>query len=54
MERSPEEAVALADLVDRLALSRGTAITRSVAAAALAERGSIGQGELDLEGDGDE
>jgi chromosomal replication initiation ATPase DnaA len=53
MERSPEEAVALADLVDRIALSRGTAINRSVAAAALAERG-VGQGELDLEGDGDE
>jgi chromosomal replication initiation ATPase DnaA len=53
MERSPEEAVALADLVDRIALSRGTAITRSVAAAALAERG-VGQDELDLEGDGDE
>ncbi len=53
MERSPEEAVALADLVDRLALSRGTAITRSVAAAALAERG-VEQLELDLEGDDDE
>lgn len=53
MERSPEEAVALADLVDRLALSRGTAITRSVAAAALAERG-VGEDELDLEGGDDE
>ncbi len=53
MERSPEEAVALADLVDHIALSRGTAITRSVAAAALAERG-VGQLELDLEGDEDE
>jgi len=53
MERSPEEAVALADLVDRIALSRGTAITRSVAAAALAERG-VGQAELDLEGSDDE
>lgn len=53
MERSPEEAVALADLVDRIALSRGTAITRSVAAAALAERG-VEQLELDLEGDDDE
>ena len=29
MERSPEEAVALADLMDRLALAAGTAITRS-------------------------
>ncbi len=53
MERSPEEAVALAELVDRIALSRGTAITRSVAAAALAERG-VGQAELDLEGSDDE
>jgi chromosomal replication initiation ATPase DnaA len=53
MERSPEEAVALADLVDRIALSRGTAITRSVAAAALAERG-IEEDELDLEGSDDE
>jgi chromosomal replication initiation ATPase DnaA len=35
MERSPEEAVALAELMDRLALSRGTAITRGVAAEAL-------------------
>ena len=52
MERSPEEAVALADLVDRIALSRGTAITRSVAAAALAERGI--DDELDLEGSDDE
>lgn len=52
MERSPEEAVALADLVDRMALSRGTAITRSVAAAALAERGI--DDELDLEGSDDE
>ena len=53
MERSPEEAVALAELVDRIALSRGTAITRSVAAAALAERG-VGQLELDLETEDDE
>jgi chromosomal replication initiation ATPase DnaA len=53
MERSPEEAVALADSVDRIALSRGTAITRSVAAAALAERG-VSEDELDLEGGDDE
>jgi chromosomal replication initiation ATPase DnaA len=53
MERSPEEAVTLVELVDRIALSRGTAITRSVAAAALAERG-IGDDELDLEGSDDE
>ena len=53
MERSPEEAVALAELVDHIALSRGTAITRSVAAAALAQRGVSGE-ELDLEGGDDE
>jgi chromosomal replication initiation ATPase DnaA len=51
MERSPEEAVALADLCDRLALSRGTAITRRIAAEALAERGITG---VELEGDDDE
>ena len=51
MERSPEEAVALAELADRLALSRGTAITRRIAAAALAERGVSAD---ELEGDDDE
>ena len=51
MERSPEEAVALADLVDRLALARGGAITRRIAAAALAERGVAAE---ELEGDEDE
>ena len=40
MERSAEEAVALADLMDRLALARGSAITRSVAAEALQLRRS--------------
>lgn len=52
MERSPEEAVLLAGLMDRLALERGTAITRSIAAEALAQRGTAhgdGQLELDLE-----
>jgi chromosomal replication initiation ATPase DnaA len=53
MERSPQEAVALADLTDRIALARGTAITRSIAAEALALRGNT-QLELDLEGDDDE
>jgi chromosomal replication initiation ATPase DnaA len=53
MERSPEEAVALAELADRLALAKGTAITRRVAAAALADRG-VSELELDLEGDDDE
>jgi chromosomal replication initiation ATPase DnaA len=38
MERSPAEAVAMAELMDRLALGRGTAITRSVAAEALRQR----------------
>jgi len=51
MERSPEEAVALADLADRLALARGGAITRRIAAEALAERSGT---EFDLEGDDDE
>ncbi len=53
MERSPEEAVALAELADRMALAGGTPITRRIAAAALAERG-VAQLELDLEGDDDE
>lgn len=53
MERSPEEAVALVELTDRIALARGTAITRSIAAEALALRGNT-QLELDLEGDDDE
>jgi chromosomal replication initiation ATPase DnaA len=53
MERSPEEAVALVELVDRIALSRATAITRSVAAAALAERG-VDEDDLDIEGGDDE
>jgi len=35
MERSPAEAVALAELMDQLALARGTAINRAVAAEAL-------------------
>ncbi|MDB5561443.1 MAG: DnaA [Hyphomicrobiales bacterium] len=38
MERSPEEAVVLAEMMDRLALARGTAINRAVAAEALALR----------------
>jgi len=50
MERSTEEAVTLVGLLDRLALARGTAITRSVAGEALALRGAS-QLELDLEGD---
>jgi chromosomal replication initiation ATPase DnaA len=54
MERSAEEAVVLAGMVDRMALARGTAITRAIAAEALALRGAAheeGQLALDLEGD---
>jgi chromosomal replication initiation ATPase DnaA len=38
MERSAEEVVILADLMDRLALAKGTAITRSIASDALDRR----------------
>jgi chromosomal replication initiation ATPase DnaA len=38
MERSAEEATALVDLMDRLALAKGSAITRTLAAEALALR----------------
>lgn len=38
MERSPEEAVVLAGMMDEAALARGTAITRAIAAEALALR----------------
>lgn len=41
MERAPEEAVALAEGMDRMALERGTAITRAIAAEALARRSSL-------------
>jgi chromosomal replication initiation ATPase DnaA len=57
MERSPAEAVILAGLADRMALARGTAITRAIAAEALALRGAaqdMSQLELDLEGIPDE
>jgi chromosomal replication initiation ATPase DnaA len=57
MERSPEEAVVLAGTLDRMALMRGTAITRALAAEALALRGAAhdsGQLELDLGDDADE
>lgn len=56
MERSAEEAVLLVDLMDRIALERGCAITRTVAGDALAtrwtERGR--GGAFDLEGYGNE
>src|SRR3546814_7130872 len=45
MERSAEEVVSLADLMDRLALAKGTAITRSIAADAL-DRRRIAHGEI--------
>lgn len=55
MERSPEEATALADLLDRLALERGTKITRALAAEALAmRRGESGEGAADFELEGDD
>ena len=38
MERAPNEAVALVEVMDRLALSRGSAVTRAVAAEAIALR----------------
>jgi chromosomal replication initiation ATPase DnaA len=46
MERSAEEAVLLADLMDRLALARATAVTRNIAAEALARR-RLARGETD-------
>lgn len=57
MERSSEEAVVLAGLLDELALARGIAITRALAAEVLALRGAAqddGQLALDLEGRADE
>ncbi|MBU1175608.1 MAG: hypothetical protein KKH72_09425 [Alphaproteobacteria bacterium] len=38
MERAPNEAVALVDIMDRLALSRGSAVSRAVAAEAIVLR----------------
>lgn len=52
MERSAEEVVILADLMDRLALARGTAITRSIAADAL-DRRRAARGEVSHEQDWD-
>jgi chromosomal replication initiation ATPase DnaA len=52
MERSTEEAVILADLMDRLALAKGTAITRSIAADAL-DRRRVARGEVQHEQDWD-
>lgn len=52
MERSAEEVVTLADLMDRLALAKGTAITRSIAADALNRRRLV-RGEASPEQDWD-
>lgn len=53
MERSAEEVVILADLMDRLALAKGTAITRSIAADAL-DRRQVARGATQHEQDWDE
>jgi chromosomal replication initiation ATPase DnaA len=53
MERSAEEAVILADLMDRLALAKGSAITRSIAADAL-DRRRAERGESNHEQDRDD
>jgi chromosomal replication initiation ATPase DnaA len=50
MERSAEEVVILADLMDRLALAKGTAITRSIAADAL-DRRQVARGEASTDQD---
>ncbi|MGV8830701.1 MAG: hypothetical protein ACOH2N_01900 [Devosia sp.] len=52
MERSTEEAVLLADMMDRLALAKGGAITRSIAAEAL-ERRRVQGGNMPDEQDWD-
>lgn len=58
MERSSDEAVALVQLMDRMALERGTAITRAIASEALRQRdelrGGDGQMELELESEVDD
>lgn len=54
MERSPGEAVALVEVMDRMALERGVPITRAIAAEALARRDAAGdtdQMALDLDGE---
>jgi len=58
MERSPEEAAVLVEMMDRLALARGTPITRRIAAEALGNRRSVGgedsSGPTAWEGEDDE
>ncbi|MDC9826132.1 hypothetical protein PRN20_20555 [Devosia sp. ZB163] len=49
MERSSEEAVGLVDMMDRMALERGTAITRSIASEALMRRSALrDEGQLEM------
>ncbi|WP_404403737.1 hypothetical protein [Pelagibacterium halotolerans] len=50
MERSSEEVVALVSIADRLALSRGRAVTRAIAAEALALRAAARRDKSDTEG----
>lgn len=54
MERSAQEAASLVELMDRLALSQKTAITRSIAAQALQWRDGLGHNTLYFEGEDDE
>lgn len=56
MERSPEEVVALVDVMDKLALAGGKPVSRAIAAQALALRGAgaEAEGEADWEGEDDE
>lgn len=54
MERSAEEAAILVDLMDRLALSDKTAITRAIAAQALERRAALGHNGTNWQGDDDE
>jgi chromosomal replication initiation ATPase DnaA len=54
MERSAEEASVLVDLMDRLALAKGSAITRSIAAEALAHRQDVRGPDRQQEWDADE
>lgn len=53
MERSPEEAAALVDLMDRLALAKGSAITRNLAAEALAHRQEVRDATREQDWDAD-
>ena len=45
MVRSPEDAAALVELMDRLALAKGSAITRAIASEALALRQAAGEAD---------